>query len=437
MNYNVRNASNLILWLDGDDSATMLSTIGGTGAADSGTVAEWVDKSGNGNDATNNTAANLPIRDDSGSGIIESKALPGLEGGSTIKPRNVPSGLYFSTDFLTCGTALGDPSAYTIYLVYTPGASVSGAYVICGGASSGSALDNWGLISNELWGTGGDGKVSHTFGDGTLYRYEEPASQHTYSYHPTIYSVAKTAGTGASVILERGNTLSYSTGGTSAVNASTTGATFSLGRYPGTTSSYMSGWIHELIVCESAHDLMEQQEINGYLAYKYNFIARKGFVQVPKVVAKAGTGNSLKVNFPAVTENRMEAGLTSIAAKIKVPDGSMADLSGSISDIGNGVYEFTLDGTEVNAQGGGSVVIKHALIDDVFIPLEIEDGAAVWNGAAEDTYGVTTMGGYLDAIKKFCCNKIVKSGGTATVYKDDEATTYTTVDISASTRDPA
>ena len=66
---------------------------------------------------------------------------------------------------------------------------------------------------------------------------------------------------------------------------------------------------------------------------------------------------------------------------------------------------------------------------------EIAD--AVWSGTAEDTWGENTMGGYLEKAKKYVANKITKSSGTYTVYKDDESTTYETGTTSASTRDPS
>lgn len=60
----------------------------------------------------------------------------------------------------------------------------------------------------------------------------------------------------------------------------------------------------------------------------------------------------------------------------------------------------------------------------------------VWGQTAEGTFGVTTMGGYLERIKKYVANKMTKSGSTYTIYKDDETTVYQTGVTTGSTRDP-
>lgn len=58
---NPTDIAGLVLWLDGDDMTTMLSTIGGSPITAPGeTVAEWQDKSGNGNHVTQASSALEP-----------------------------------------------------------------------------------------------------------------------------------------------------------------------------------------------------------------------------------------------------------------------------------------------------------------------------------------------------------------------------------------
>lgn len=62
--------------------------------------------------------------------------------------------------------------------------------------------------------------------------------------------------------------------------------------------------------------------------------------------------------------------------------------------------------------------------------------SGVWSHNAEDVYSESSMGGYLEKIKKYVCNKITKSSGTYTIFKDDESTTYETGTTSPSERNP-
>ena len=62
--------------------------------------------------------------------------------------------------------------------------------------------------------------------------------------------------------------------------------------------------------------------------------------------------------------------------------------------------------------------------------------AEILNTDVED-WTASSLGGYIDAIKKYVANRLVVSSGNYTLYKDDEATVFETGTTSASGRDPS
>jgi hypothetical protein len=71
-------ATNLALWLDGSDTATLFDdTSGGSPVAVDGGVARWEDKSGNGRHFTQSTSANRPQRKSNQIGGLEALAFDG------------------------------------------------------------------------------------------------------------------------------------------------------------------------------------------------------------------------------------------------------------------------------------------------------------------------------------------------------------------------
>lgn len=61
--FDPRRLGNLLVWLDGADSATLFNaTTGGSLPANNGGIGRWEDKSGNGNHATQGTASQRPLR---------------------------------------------------------------------------------------------------------------------------------------------------------------------------------------------------------------------------------------------------------------------------------------------------------------------------------------------------------------------------------------
>ena len=66
---------------------------------------------------------------------------------------------------------------------------------------------------------------------------------------------------------------------------------------------------------------------------------------------------------------------------------------------------------------------------------EIREG--ILTRVVEGNYGATTIGGYIERIKNYVANKMVKSGSTYTIYKNDESTTYATGTTNGAGRDPS
>lgn len=438
MRFDPREISGLLTWLDADDTFTLKSSIGGSAASDTGTVAEWQDKSGNGNHASNSTGSNLPnVYYTSG---VYPAELRTSDRTSQVSENFKPAGLYFSNDFLTFGTSLGRPADFTLFLTVTL-ASVTGAQNLCGSIDGGgSTAKSWGWVGNELGGTAGDGKIFTGYGDDTGFWYGESTNQQLYPYFPIVISLRHTDGVLGVEMFNRGDDLAV-TGTSTETNNSGVTYDFALGQVGALASNRMAGWIHEFMVYDEALSDFDRASVEKYLSEKWKFRTKQAnLIQVSKNLVVGSTGDDLKVNFPAHSDGVLIEGLASggFAPVIKTPDGSQAVASNSVSEVGSGVYEVSLASAEVNAGGTGSLLVRHAQMDDVFVSLDIENPAdAVWSVTAEDAYAESTIGGYINEIKKFVCNKITKSGGVATIYKDDESTTHATVDITASTRDPS
>lgn len=136
-----------------------------------------------------------------------------------------------------------------------------------------------------------------------------------------------------------------------------------------------------------------------------------------------------------------------------------ANYSGSVSSV-NGSFRIRIETTSSSSgsaatQTGGETVFVTApqAQDDAVDSTERKKyisttdflrtwghaklcASQVWDVPAEDIYSSSTMGGYLERIKKYVANKMTKSGTTYTIYKDNESTTYQTGTTTDLTRDP-
>ena len=82
---------------------------------------------------------------------------------------------------------------------------------------------------------------------------------------------------------------------------------------------------------------------------------------------------------------------------------------------------------------GANTITASALATDAVE--EIREG--ILTRVVEGNYGATTIGGYIEKIKNYVANKMVKSGSTYTIYKNDESTTYATGTTNGAGRDPS
>lgn len=82
---------------------------------------------------------------------------------------------------------------------------------------------------------------------------------------------------------------------------------------------------------------------------------------------------------------------------------------------------------------GADTITASALATDAVN--EIREG--ILTRVVEGNYGATTIGGYIERIKNYVANKMVKSGSTYTIYKNDESTVYQTGTTNGAGRDPS
>ena len=220
------------LWLDGAD-------INGNGSAFSvgGTISTWVDKSSLGN---NMTGTSVTYTYDSTYGVNG----PTFNGSSSVF-NQANSGLY----------SLNNVSTWTVFTVNRR-INSSAIYAVYNAKSPGSGQNNY-LIYRYAVGAGAQWYLGDTTG-----------SYITFSGATDGITTltSQTSGTAQGFI----NGSSMGTGSTSSSSGQ---ATFTIGLQ---TGAYMYGFIFEVLVYNRGLSTPEQQQIEGYLAWKWRLKASLG-----------------------------------------------------------------------------------------------------------------------------------------------------------------
>ena len=218
------------LWLDADDASTI--TLNG------GNVAQWDDKSGNARNATQATAASQPAYNPTGLNGKPVLTLDGINDGMTAP-------LVFS----------GNPS-FTIYALWntdqttTESVFFNGLPLTGDGAGIGYNLST--KYNAFLYGVG-----------------EAGFNPSVAAYTPVIQGSTRNAATGGLTVNINGGSKGSGTFG--AISIPTAGATTGIGNGAGFP---VKGGVNEVIVADALLSILEQQRIEGYLAWKWGGIAQ-------------------------------------------------------------------------------------------------------------------------------------------------------------------
>jgi hypothetical protein len=214
--------SNCTLWLDGADPA-------GTGVLPAnGSLSTWVDKSGNGGNATQSTSGNRPTF--TGSGVIFNAS---------------------SSQFFNLNTSF--TSTHSIFIVATP-TSASQVYLFGrnytgGGGSSPSIILNYTGTSLEYY-SGNDGTTRST--------YASPTSTFIAGYVRTYGSSLLGRYNGSQIFSAGGPTSEPSSIAWGALGQAAVGA------------GYYTGTIYEFLIFNTtALSIPQCQQVEGYLAQKW------------------------------------------------------------------------------------------------------------------------------------------------------------------------
>lgn len=220
--------TNLALWLDASDSATLFdATSGGSAVAADGSVARWEDKSGNGRHATNDTANNRPI--------LKAASQNGL------------AGLRFdnSNDSLSTA-AFTHTSAFSVFVAHKLASSPGIAYarIIEVGANT-----SWNITAS---------------GSGTSYLFYTNDSGVSLSTAPTLIQHLSNAST-ARTFRIGSNTGSFTASGA----ASTSSLPFHINRFGGAGNYFLGQDVYE--ICYYARQLTDSERVlvADYLTTKW------------------------------------------------------------------------------------------------------------------------------------------------------------------------
>ena len=247
------------LWLDAADSSTVTTV--------SGNVSQWDDKSSNGRNATQATAANRPV--------YQSGAQNGL---------NVIRFTAASLHFLTAGT--------TSTWNFMHNGTASSAFIVVKTAATGDNpntqyqyLSTGGIPTTIGWGLYYDDRVSNSFnnalgcqiGKGTAPNAAVTVSNNQVtpgSYNIIGNYVDADNATLANRIKSRINGGSDFGSNTSNGVASTSNSTYALdiGQFPGGFRSLL-GDVCEILILSSQPGTTDRQKIEGYLAHKWGLTA--------------------------------------------------------------------------------------------------------------------------------------------------------------------
>ncbi len=238
--------SDLVLWLDGQD------VDGNNDGQVAGSVATWVDKSGNGNDAINSGAS-----------------APDLEIG--VGPGGTDGVDFDGDDFLDSVAPISED--VTVIAVYTPDV-VSGNGML----ASAGVVGNWGA---GMYGMGG-GQVGYAKGEMYIASTKEgevlgPVSVGTTYLFAYVFEF--NAEDGGELIL---NGVSQGTEDSLTTATSPTTTRTRVGNYVASTAAGLDGDVMELLIYDRALSDEEENEVGCYLETKYG-------LDTPYELPKPGT----------------------------------------------------------------------------------------------------------------------------------------------------
>lgn len=228
------------LWLDANDSSTI--TLNGT------TVSQWNDKSGNGRNATQATAASQPTYSPTG---LNNKAVLSFDGDDFLA-NTAPGALLRNTPGATIMAVCNFTNNFTTRApisISTPTSGTNRAGLFL----RGTGYTGYGLAARRLDLTSSSFVGSSTFSAATnvlLGAVIDYANTDAFSY--------------VNGNLDASNTAFITAGNTSDTDS---GAVY-IGR-SSTTLNPMLGTIAEIIVVSSAVTTSERQLMEGYLAWKW------------------------------------------------------------------------------------------------------------------------------------------------------------------------
>jgi hypothetical protein len=239
----VGNQNTNKLWLMANNGT--FSDLGVTAAVNNGTVRQWNDQSGNGNNATQNTAGNRPIY-------------------RTGQENNLPA-LQFTGDLFIDGPALGIPgtSSATYFIAFRDTQTSLGGFndgagdFILDRTTATNGLMSLKPVTGSFYGYqkradggGGLGGVSTTTAVNTNSKWIEMAHSKGVSYS-IYYNGAQQGTTGDS-------------------DGNLTPPDLRIGRHATTTNGGLRGFINELIAYSSVVNNAQRILINNYISAKYN-----------------------------------------------------------------------------------------------------------------------------------------------------------------------
>jgi hypothetical protein len=260
-NFDPTSIGGCTLWLDGADSNTIVTTVGGsTPAVPGGSVAQWRDKSIMANHASQATAGNQPIRDAT-NGLAftgsSSQFLQLANAGATYLPTGATNGTYFTVSAINRDATIACP----IISHGTTGDSRSRTVYDRISVSSTSFTTLMGSLITEGTNINGPNPFSSN-------QFGVPAvvSPHiiTLNVNNLIASVWISGTPATTTNIDIQNT-------TTVVDTATT--TAYIGRnLPAGAFGYYYGKIYEVLVFNTTLSNIDRQIIEGYLAYKWNLI---------------------------------------------------------------------------------------------------------------------------------------------------------------------
>lgn len=224
--------SSLALWLDAEDTTTI--TLNGS------SVSQWNDKSGNGRNVTQGTAANQPTYQAAG---LNSKPTLSFDG---------------TNDFLlgTSNIGLSGNPSFSLFTVQTGVAASSQVWVASGQNIAGKGVH---------WMSGSTGTVAWLGFDG--FTQTATVTLSPSSATPFIASLLRTGTLGTDYsIFQNGNNLTVTSANNNTVNLTDT--PINIGRYV-SNSNFANMKFSETVLVYGAINTSDRQKMEGYLAWKW------------------------------------------------------------------------------------------------------------------------------------------------------------------------